>query len=33
MTAMAKEAFNKNKALYVIKLDINLRTKPVKCYI
>ena len=33
MTAMAKEAFNKKKALYSIKLDIYLRTELLKCYI
>jgi hypothetical protein len=30
--AMAKAAFNK-KALFTSKLDLNLRKKPVKCYI
>ena len=29
---MAKAAFNK-KALFTSKLDLNLRKKPVKCYI
>jgi hypothetical protein len=33
MTAMTKEAFNKKKAFYFIKLDIHLRTKLAKCYI
>jgi outer membrane protein assembly factor BamA len=30
---MAKAAFNKNKALFTSKLDSNLRTKPLACYI
>ena len=30
---MAKAAFNKKKTLFASKLDLNLRTKPVKCYI
>jgi len=30
---MAKAAFNKKKALFTSKLDLNLKTKPVKCYI
>jgi len=33
MSAMAKEAFNKKKALYISKLDTNIRMKIVKCYI
>jgi hypothetical protein len=31
--AMAKEAFNRKKTLFTSKLDLNLRKKPVKCYI
>ena len=31
--AMAKAAFNKKKNLFTGKLDLNLRKKPVKCYI
>ena len=31
--AMAKAAFNKKKALFTSKLDLNLRKKLVKCYI
>ena len=31
--AMAKAAFNKKKTLFTSKLDLNLRKKPVKCYI
>ena len=30
---MAKAAFNKKKTLSTSKLDLNLRTKLVKCYI
>jgi len=30
---MAKAAFNKEKTLYVSKLDVNLRRKLGKCYI
>jgi hypothetical protein len=30
---MAKAAFSKNKTLFTSKLDLNLRKKPVKCYI
>jgi hypothetical protein len=30
---MAKAAFNKKKALFTSKLDLNLRKKLVKCYI
>jgi hypothetical protein len=30
---MAKEVFSKTKALFTSKLDVNLRTKFVKCYI
>jgi hypothetical protein len=33
MTVMAKEAFNKKKAIYIIKFGINLGMKLVKCYI
>jgi hypothetical protein len=33
MVAMAKAAFNNKKTLFTSKLDINLRKKPVKCYI
>jgi hypothetical protein len=32
-TAMAKAALKKKKALCTRKMDLNLRTKPVKCYI
>jgi hypothetical protein len=31
--AMAKAAFNKQKALFTSKFDLNLGKKPVKCYI
>jgi hypothetical protein len=31
--AMAKAAFNKKRALFTSKLDLELRTKLVKCYI
>jgi hypothetical protein len=31
--AMAKAAFNKKRALFTGKLDLELRKKPVKCYI
>jgi len=31
--AMTKAAFNKKKTLFTRKLDLNLRKKPVKCYI
>jgi len=31
--AMAKVAFNKKKAFFARKLDLNLRNKQVKCYI
>jgi hypothetical protein len=31
--AMAKAAFNKNRALVTNKMDIQLRKKVVKCYI
>jgi hypothetical protein len=31
--AMAKAAFNKKRALFTSKLDLNLRKKLVKCYI
>jgi hypothetical protein len=31
--AMAKAAFNRKKALFTSKLDLNLRTKLVKCYV
>jgi hypothetical protein len=30
---MAKAAFNKKKALFTSKLDLNLRRKLVQCYI
>jgi hypothetical protein len=30
---MAKATFNKKKALFTSKLDLNLRKKLVKCYI
>jgi len=32
-TAMEKAAFNKNNTLFTRKLDLNLRTKLVECYI
>jgi hypothetical protein len=28
---MAEETFDKNKTLFTIKFDLNLRKKPVKC--
>jgi hypothetical protein len=31
-TAMAKAAFNKNRALFTDKLGLNLRKKIMKCY-
>jgi hypothetical protein len=31
--AMTKAAFNKEKKLFISKLDFNLRKKLVKCYI
>ena len=31
--ATAKSAFNRKKTLFTSKLDLNLRKKPVKCYI
>jgi hypothetical protein len=31
--AIAKPSFNKNRALFTSKLELNLRKKPVKCYI
>jgi hypothetical protein len=31
--AMAKAAFNNKKTLFTGKLDLNLKTKLVKCYI
>jgi hypothetical protein len=31
--ATAKAAFNKQKSFFASKLDLNLRKKPVKCYI
>ena len=31
--AMAKAAFNKKKTHFTNKLDLNLRKKPIKCYI
>jgi hypothetical protein len=31
--AMAKAAFNKNRALFTSKLELELRKKLVKCYI
>jgi hypothetical protein len=31
--AMAKAAFNKNKVLFISKMDLELRKKLVKCYI
>ena len=30
---MAKAAFSKEKTLFTSKLDLNLRKKPIKCYI
>jgi hypothetical protein len=30
---MEKAAFNKNMALFTSKMDLELRKKPVKCYI
>jgi len=30
---MAKAAFNKQNTLFTSTLDLNLRKKPVKCYI
>ena len=33
MTAMAKAAFNKKRALFTSTLDLELRKKLVKCYI
>jgi hypothetical protein len=30
---MAKAAFNKKRALFTGKMDLELRKKPVKCYI
>jgi hypothetical protein len=30
---MAKAAFSKKKTLFTTQLDLNLRKKPVKCYI
>ena len=30
---MAKRAFNKNKAIFTSKLDLNFRKKLVNCYI
>jgi hypothetical protein len=30
---MAKAAFNKKKAVFTRKFELNLRKKPVKCYI
>jgi hypothetical protein len=32
-TAMAKAAFNKKRALFTSKMDLELRKKLVKCYI
>ena len=32
-TAMTNAAFNNKKTLFTQKLDLNLRKKPVKCYI
>jgi len=32
-TAMAKSAFNKKRTLFTRTLDLELRKKPVKCYI
>jgi hypothetical protein len=31
--AMAKASFNKKKALFSSKVDLNLMQKPLKCYI
>jgi hypothetical protein len=31
--AMAKGAFNKKRALVTSKMDLQLRKKPVKCYV
>jgi hypothetical protein len=31
--AMAKATFNKKKTLFTSKLELNIRKKPVKCYI
>jgi hypothetical protein len=31
--AMAKAAYNKKRALCISKMDVELRKKPVKCYI
>jgi hypothetical protein len=31
--AMAKAAFNKKKNLFTNKLDLNLRKRPVRCYV
>jgi hypothetical protein len=31
--AMAKAAFNKKRALFISKMDLELRKKLVKCYI
>jgi hypothetical protein len=31
--AMAKAAFNKKMALFTSKMDLELKKKPVKCYI
>jgi hypothetical protein len=30
---MAKAAFNKKRALFTSKMELELRRKPVKCYI
>jgi hypothetical protein len=30
--AMAKAAFNRKKTLFTNELDLNVRNKPVKCY-
>jgi hypothetical protein len=30
---MAKAAFDKRQTLFISKLNLNLRNKPVKCYI
>jgi hypothetical protein len=32
-TAMAKAAFHKKQTLFASKLDLNLRNKPMMCYI
>jgi hypothetical protein len=32
-TAIAKATFNRKKTLFTSKLDLNLRKKPVNCYI